>query len=132
LIVHIGFTHQHELFRPLVQQVEIIGCIGDLDPFDAEPAGVLHDGVYEFGLFLGRVGIVEAQDQLAFVLLGNQVIDHESLHMTDVQITVRLRWQPCADVIEAACAQVFCDGLAYKISGFAGGILFCSHVSALL
>ena len=117
LIVHVGQPLLDQSDGPFVEPVEVVGGVGHLDPFDAQPARVVLNGLHVLGLFLGRVGVVKTQDQLAAVFLGDQIVDHERLDVADVQVAVRLRREARADVVVASRAQVFCDGFADEISG---------------
>ena len=62
LIVDIGLAGADQMLGPLVELLEIIrGVIEMRAPVEAEPAHVALDRVDIFLLFLGRVGVVEAQ-----------------------------------------------------------------------
>jgi len=115
LIIDVGQPLFDQFHGPFIQQTKIVGSVGYLHPLDPEPACIIHNRLDEFGLFLGRVGIVETQDQLSVVLLRDQIIDHEGFDVSDVQIAVRFGWQARADVVVASRTQVFCDGFADKI-----------------
>ena len=61
-----------------------------LAPVEAEPAHVALDGVDILLLFLGRVGVVEAQVAAAAELLGDAEVEADRLGVADVQVAVRL------------------------------------------
>ena len=73
-----------------------------LAPIEAEPAHVLDDRIDIFLLFLGRVGVVEAQMTPAAKLLGGAEVQTNGLGMADMQIAVRLRRKSCDDFIDFA------------------------------
>ena len=61
-----------------------------LAPIEAEPVHVALDGVDVFLLFLGRIGVVEAQIAVAAELLRDAEIQADRLGVADMQIAVRL------------------------------------------
>ena len=80
------------MLGPFVELLEIIrGVIEVLAPVEAEPAHVALDGVDIFLLFLGRIGVVEAQMAPAAEFLGNAEIQADRFGVADMQIAVRLR-----------------------------------------
>ena len=80
------------MLGPLVELLEIVGRVIEvLAPVEAEPAHVALDGVDVFLLFLGRIGVVEAQVAAAAEFLRDAEIEADRLGVADVQIAVRLR-----------------------------------------
>ena len=76
LVVHVGLAGPNQVLGPCVELLEIIRrVIMVLPPIEAEPAHVAHDGIDIFLLFLGRVGVVEAQVAMAAEFLGNAEIE---------------------------------------------------------
>src|SRR6185436_12846390 len=76
---------------PLIELLEIIrGVVKVLAPIEAEPAHVALDGVDIFLLFLGRVGVVEAEMTAAAELLGDAEIEADRLGMADMKVAVGL------------------------------------------
>ena len=70
LVVDIGLAGADQMLGPVVELLEIVrGVIEMLAPIEAEPAHVALDGVDVFLLFLGRIGVVEAQMAAAAELL---------------------------------------------------------------
>jgi hypothetical protein len=112
------FSHLHQLYSPLIQFIKVIGRVGNFLPFNAKPARIVHNGVYELGLFLGWIRVVEAQDHLAIIFFCDEVIDHECLNVSNVQIAIWLGWQARADVVVATRRQIFRDGFADKVCIF--------------
>ena len=86
-----------------------------LAPIEAEPAHVAHDGVDIFLLFLGRVGVVEAQVAVAAEFLGDAEIETDRLGMADMQIAVRLRREAGDDGLVPAGRQVGAHDVADEI-----------------
>ena len=84
-----------QLDRPLVHLPEVVGAVKEpVIPLAAEPANVLDDGIDVFLLLLLRVGVVEAQVELAAELRGDAVVQADALGVADVQVAVRLRREP--------------------------------------
>ena len=57
----------------------------------SDPSDIALDGLYVFGVFFGRVGVVETQVTNTVVFLGNTEVQADRLDVTDMQVTVRLR-----------------------------------------
>ncbi len=91
LVVHIGHAGADQILRPAIEPLEIIGGVIEvLAPVEAEPAHVALDGVDIFLLFLGRIGVVEAQMTAAAEFLGDAEIQADRLGVADMQVAVRL------------------------------------------
>ena len=74
------------------------------------------DGIHVFGIFLHRIGIVEAQVAQPAVLLRQPEVDADGLGVADVQIAVRLRREPGVDFpAEAPGGVVLIDADVQKI-----------------
>lgn len=69
----------------------MITGVDDLVPADAEHLQVTLKGSLELVLLLFRVGIVESEDELALVPIGEKSVEDTGLDMTDVEVTRRLR-----------------------------------------
>ena len=89
-IADVGLALLDEQHGPVVELLEIIGGVEQAVPLEAEPLHVLHDRIDVLGLFLGGVGVVEAQVALAAVLEGGAEVEADRLGMADVQIAVGL------------------------------------------
>ena len=62
LVVDVGLAGADQVLGPGIELLEIVGGVVEvLAPIEAEPAHVALDGVDIFLLFLGRIGVVEAQ-----------------------------------------------------------------------
>ena len=116
-VADVGLAVLDELLGPLVELIEIVGGVElAVLPVGAEPAHVLADGIDVLLLLLGGVGVVEAQVELAAVLLGEAVVEADRLGVADVQIAVRLRRKARMDAAaESAGPVVFLDDLLDEI-----------------
>ena len=84
-----------QLNRPVVELLEVVGGVEQpIFPIAAEPADVVDDRIDVLLLFLGGVGVVEPQVELAAVLLGEAEVQADALGVADVQIAVRLGRKP--------------------------------------
>ena len=63
--------------------------LGALVPVDAEPAEAVEDGLQGLGHVALLVGVVDAQDELAAVLAGEQPVEQGRADAADVQIAGR-------------------------------------------
>src|ERR1700682_3916866 len=83
------------MLRPRIELLEVVGSMIEvLAPIEPEPMDVTLDGIDVLLLFLGGIGIVEAQIAASAELLRHPEIQANRLGMTDVQIAVRLRRKP--------------------------------------
>jgi hypothetical protein len=128
LVVHIGLAGADQVLRPGVELLEIIGGVVEVRaPIIAEPMDVTLDGVDELLLFLGRIGVVEAQIALPAELLRDAEIQAYGLGMADVEVAVGLRRKPGDDLAMAPGGEVGLDDVANEIAtGFHGGF-GCGH-----
>src|SRR5690606_10213726 len=104
-----------QLLGGQVEDLEVVGGVAQLGPLEAQPAHVLLDRADEGGVFLGRVGVVEAQVAGAAELLGDAEIQADRLGVADVQVAVGLRREPGADRGVLAAGQVLADDLADEV-----------------
>ena len=119
-----GLAVGDQFFRALVEDVEIVGGMAQLVPFETQPAHVLLDRLDVLDVFLGRVGIVEAQIAAAAELARDTEIQADRLGMADMQIAVGLRWEAGRDAARVlAGGLVVDDDLADEVivqRGFVG------------
>ncbi|MNC35625.1 hypothetical protein D3C75_841140 [compost metagenome] len=112
---------------PVVQLVEVVGGVTLLaGPLEAQPLNVRLDRVNVFLVFLGRVGVVEAQVALAAEFLGQAEVQADRLGMADVQVAVGLRREAGDDLGVLAGFQVGLDDRAEEVRG-SGGSLGLAH-----
>jgi len=84
-IVDIRLAGFDQLDSPVVQLLEVIrGEEQPVFPVRAQPFHIVGDRVDVFLLFLGGIGIVEAQVELATVFLRRAVVDPDRLGVADV------------------------------------------------
>ena len=116
LVVHIGLAGADQMLGPCVELLEIVRRVVEvLAPIEAEPAHVALDGVDIFLLFLGRIGVVEAQVAVAAEFLGDAEIEADRLGVADMQIAVRLRREAGDDRLVPAGGQVGAHDVADEI-----------------
>ena len=90
-IADVGLAVLDQLDGPIVELLEVIGGVEQpIFPIAAEPADVVDDRIDVLLLFLGGIGVVEPQVELAAVLLGEPEVQADALGVADVQIAVRL------------------------------------------
>ena len=126
LIVDIGLAGADQMLGPAVELLEIIRRVIEMRaPIEAEPAHVALDGVDIFLVFLGRVGVVEAQIAVAAELVGNAEIEANRLGVADMQIAVRLRRKARDDRLVPPGRQIGAHDVANEIlARFASGLLY--------
>ena len=71
----------------------ITGVCDDI-AVDSEQLQILNDRILELLLLLGGVGIVESDNKLALVVLGEVLVEESCFRVTDVEITTGLRREP--------------------------------------
>ena len=89
-IVHVRLAIFDQLDRPLVELIEIIRGVEEAVPVEAEPLHVFHDRVDVLGVFLLRIGVVEAQVRMSAEFVGEAEVEADRLGVADVQISVGL------------------------------------------
>ena len=107
LVVDIGLAGADQVLGPVVEPLEIIrGVVEVLAPVEAEPAHVALDRVDIFLLFLGRIGVVEAQMAAAAEFLRDAEIQADRLGVADMQIAVRLGRKPRHHLLDAPGVEI--------------------------
>ena len=101
-----------------------------LAPVEAEPAHVGLDGVDVFLLFLGRIGIVEAQMAAAAEFLGDAEIQADRLGVADMQIAVRLRRKARDNLGVLLGVEIGLNDVANEIAPCLGRRCLCRRHSA--
>ena len=64
-------------------------------PVKTQPPEIFLDGIDIFLLFLFRVGVIQSEVAPPAVLVGQAKVDADSLDVSDMQIAIRLGWEPC-------------------------------------
>src|SRR3990167_2834469 len=109
-----------------MQLVEVVGGVTLLaGPLEAQPLYVALDRVDVFLVFLGRVGVVEAQVALAAKLLGQAEVQADRLGMADMQVAVGLRRETGDDFRVLASVQIGLDDGTKKVRS--GDNLWLAH-----
>ena len=117
LVVNVGLAVANQILRPLVELLEVIRRVIEvLAPVEAKPLHIALDRVDVFLLFLGGVGVVEAQMAAAAELLRDAEVEADRLRVADVQIAVRLRRKPGDDRLMPARFEVGRDDVANEIA----------------
>jgi hypothetical protein len=128
LVVDIGVAGLDQALRPVIQPLEVIrGVIKVGSPVIAEPVHVGLDRVDIFLLFLGRVGVIEAQMALAGEFLRDAEIERDRLGVTDMQIAVRLRRKAGHDPAVLAGGEIGLDDVADEVAPCLCRHRFCGH-----
>ncbi len=87
-----------------------------LTPVEAEPPHIVLDGIGVLDVFLGRIGIVEAEVAAPAVLIGDAEVEADRLGMPDVQVAVWLGRKPGDDGAKPAAAEVVLDDLPDEVT----------------
>src|SRR5262249_39223234 len=86
------------------------------------------DGVDVFLLFLGRIGIVEAQVASAAEVEGGAEVQHDRLGVADMQIAVRLRGEARDNGLVLPGGEVGLHDVANKVAPrFRAAVVSCGH-----
>ena len=137
LFVYICLSLLNEPNGKLVELVEVVRSVVYVSPLESQPFDVLLDSLYVFGVFLLRIGVVEAQVTHAAELLCHTEIHADGLGMANVQVAVRFgreaRLQPaCVLVVgEVVCYDLFDKVQALLFGGF-GVISVFVHIGCIL
>ena len=91
LVIDVCQSPLYQVFSPFVQLVEIVRSISFLIPLETKPLDIFFNRIHIFGVFLGRVGIVETQVCLAAIFLSQAEVYADTFRMSKMQISVRLR-----------------------------------------
>ena len=103
-----------------------------LAPIEAKPVHIGLDRVDIFLLFLGRVGVVEAQIALPGKFLRDAEIERDRLGVADMQIAVRLRRKPGDDPPVLAGVEIGLDDVADEVAPCLCRYRFSAHSGFLL
>ncbi len=114
-VAHEGVAIADQLLRGQVIHLEIVRGMAQLRPVIAQPAHVVLDGSGELGVFLGRVGVVQAQVAQPAELGGQAEIQADRLGVADVQVAVGLGREAGANDRVLAAGQILADDLADEV-----------------
>ena len=114
---HVGLAQLDQPDGVGVHPREVVGrLVVVLAPVEAEPAHILGDGVDELLLFLGGVGVVEAQVAASAEFFRHAEIEADRLGVADMQVAVRLRRETRDDLGVALFGDVAGDDIADEIA----------------
>ena len=128
LLVHVGLAGSDETDSEVVQLLEIIGGIVYLSPLETQPADVTLDGLYVFSVLFGRVRVVETQVTNTVVFLCDAEVHANRLHVTDVQVTVRLRRETR---LNTTVIHSFCQVFLYNLLNEIETLFLLFHISLI-
>ena len=115
-VADIGLPFFDQLDCSLIHLLKIIRRkVQVILPVGAQPADIFLDRLHKLCLFLCRICIVKSKMKLTVVFLRHSIAQQNSLGMSDMQITVRLRRETGADMIVNTFRQVFLNGQFNKI-----------------
>jgi hypothetical protein len=101
----------YELDGIVMQDLKVVGSVGDLPGLIAHKLDILFDVDDVFDVFLGGVGVVKPQVALTLADLGLHEIEPHRFAVADMQIAVGLRREPREDdvseLIDAILEQFF-------------------------
>ena len=98
-------------------------------PVSTKPFDISFNRFYKFTFFFCRVCIIKTHIKLAVVFLGKSVIQKNGFGMSDMEVSIRLRWETCLHMIVHALCQILLYGLLNKI--FACSLIFHNASSFL-
>ena len=99
-VVGVGEAQADHLLALVVEQLEVVAGVRDGIGLDCHELQVLNNGVLVLLLLLCGVGVVEAQEHLAIVLLvGKVVVQEGGLHVSDVKVARGLRREASDDTL---------------------------------
>lgn len=88
-IVHESISIFHQLSRHLLNLVKPITGMDHLVPSDTQQLQIRHEGVLELILLLLWVGVIEAEEEFALVLVGEEAVENSGFDVTDVEVARR-------------------------------------------
>ena len=115
-IIDVSPALKDELLGVLVALVEVVAAVEDAARgVSTQPVQILDDAVDVLLAFAGGVGVVEAEVELAAVLVGDGPVDIDGLGAADVQVAVRLRREAGMDLADLAFGEVGVNDLGQKV-----------------
>ena len=120
--VDVGQAGSDQVLGVAVERLEVVGGVEQAGPVEPEPLHVGLDRVDVLDVFLGRVGVVEAQVAAAAELAGDTEVQADRLGVADVQVPVRLRRKARRDAPRMTRRpDVLRDDRANEVEGFGRG-----------
>src|SRR6202012_4371784 len=116
LVVDIGEAALDQSLRPFVEPIEVVRGVKRLtNPIVAKPPHIRLDGVDILLLFLGRIGVVEAQVAVARKFLRNSEIERDRLSVANMEVAVWFRRETGHDLLVFAGSEIRGDNVANKV-----------------
>src|ERR1700722_20694548 len=126
LVVDIGEAALDQSLRPFIEPIEVVRGVTRLTgPIVAKPTHISLDGVDILLLFLGRIGVVEAQVAVARKFPGNSEIERDRLSVADMEVAVRFRRESGHDLFVFAGSEIRGDDVGNKAAPFLSRRRFC-------
>ena len=97
MVVNVSQPLAYEVFRPLVKLPEVVRGVDNLGGGVAQPLNVRNDRFDVLGFLSAWISIIKPQVADAVEVLGNAEIGDDGLGVANVEIAVRLRWEPGLD-----------------------------------
>ena len=91
-------------------------------PVSTKPFDISFNRFYKFTFFFCRVCIIKTHIKLAVVFLGKSVIQKNGFGMSDMEVSIRLRWEAGVYGIINTLCKVFINDVFNKI--FRNGFVF--------
>ena len=111
--LHSGLIHLVKIIRSKEKSVL---------PVSTKPFDISFNRFYKFTFFFCRVGIIKTHIKLAVVFLGKSVIQKNGFGMSDMEVSIRLRWEAGVYGIINTFCKVFINDVFNKI--FRNGFVF--------
>mmetsp|Transcript_3780 Transcript_3780/g.10537 ORF Transcript_3780/g.10537 Transcript_3780/m.10537 type:complete len:363 (-) Transcript_3780:291-1379(-) len=104
-VVDVGLAFLDDSLHQLLQLGEVVRRVRHLVREDLECGEVGLDALLELVLLFARVGVVEAEEHLAVVVLRVVEVEHGRLGMANVEVAARLRREAGADLAHFSARQ---------------------------
>ena len=115
-IANVRFAVLDEFDGALVHFLEIVACIVQFVPVEAEPFDVGFYAFHIFDVLFCGVGVVEAQIARAVILFFHSEVYAQRLCVTDVQISVGFGRKTSDNLVHLARSEVFVNNFFDKVS----------------
>ena len=116
-VAHISQTLTDQQQCLLIHRIKIVRCKETaVAEISAEPFDIRFDRLDKFHFFFRGIGIVKTEIEEASVFLGQARVQDDRFCVADVQISVRLRREPCAHPVISPLRQVAVNNRFNKIS----------------
>ena len=128
LLIDVGQTLANEPNGEVPQLLKVVGGVINIAPFESQPADVVQNILHIFRVFLGRIGVVEAQVAHSVVSFGHAEVHANGLGMADMEVSVGLRGEASLD---ASAVLSLCQILLYELFHEAQTPFFFTRIAFL-